>query len=460
MIDDPGRPIVCCIDFSENAARAAVAAAALAARCKRPLTLLHVADEFDVHADTPEQRENYLQPIRAKLQAEASRLGASGITVSVELLHGKAAEEAILEFLAERSVRFVVVSAVSKTAFDRWTIGSVSERVAQEGSAVTLVVRDSAPFEAWARGQQPLKVFVAMDSSASAEAALRWVVELRKFGPCEVTAGFVNMPEEERERLGVRAPAQFLENVPEVQQILERDLREKVASILGADDARIRVLANSGRVDAPLVELARNAQTDLFVVGAHQRHGLDRLVHGSVSRGILRHAPMSVACVPATAVPAPAPGARLCHRVLVAVDISENGGMAVPHAYSVVNEGGTVNLVHIVPSSHRPNPLLGTLDVAPSTHRTSVRKVRGSAQIRSLIPPEAEARGIKSEVEVIEHEDVVTAICQAAEAMNADLVCVGANERPSAAARVMGSVALGVLQKCHRPVLVVWPPSL
>jgi hypothetical protein len=28
---------------------------------------------------------------------------------------------------------------------------------------------------------------------------------------------------------------------------------------------------------------------------------------------------------------------------------------------------------------------------------------------------------------------------------------------PGAAARLEGSVALGVLQKCERPVLVVWP---
>jgi hypothetical protein len=51
-------------------------------------------------------------------------------------------------------------------------------------------------------------------------------------------------------------------------------------------------------VDAQLVGLAIEEQADLIVVGTHQWHGLSRLRHGSVSRGILRHAPMSVACVP------------------------------------------------------------------------------------------------------------------------------------------------------------------
>jgi nucleotide-binding universal stress UspA family protein len=212
-------------------------------------------------------------------------------------------------------------------------------------------------------------------------------------------------------------------------------------------------------VDVHLVDLARAAQADLLVVGTHQRHGLERWTKGSVSRGVLRHAPMSVACVPTSAVPAPAPSIRPCRRVLAAADLTENGGIALPYAYSVVDEGGTVSLVHAVKPFRLPNPLIGGMpDVLPSKRENAQRVALGSAHLRAHIPAEAETRRIQTEVEIIEDDDAARAICQAAESFNADLVCVGAHARPGAAARVMGSVALGVLQHCRRPVLVVWPP--
>ncbi len=51
------------------------------------------------------------------------------------------------------------------------------------------------------------------------------------------------------------------------------------------------------------------------------------------------------------------------------------------------------------------------------------------------------------------------AICAAAERFNADVVCIGSHTRPGLSAKVLGSVSLGVLQQCRRPVLVVWPPA-
>ncbi len=433
------KSILCGTDFSPNAIQATTAAAALAQRWNKALVLLHVADELNVNAQPPERLEAFLEPLRARLQEESVRLAATGAAVSGVVLHGDLAESAILAFAEKHPADLVVLSAVSKTAFDRWTVGSVSERIAEAAPTATLVVRSAAPFEAWTRGERPLRVFVAADFCASTDAALRWIAELRKLGPCEVTAGYVNWPPEERHRLGIRGPESFNENLPEVQRVLERDLREKVVGVLGEEGVAVRVRASWGRVEVPLIDLAREADADLFVVGTHQRRGLERWTKGSVSRAILRHAPMNVACVPTAAVPAPAPTVLRCRRVLVAADLQPDGALALPSAYSVVPDGGTVCVVHVA----KPGGADGATDAAP---------------LRAMIPTEAKARGVETEVKTVRNADVVLAICQAAEAFGADIVCIGAHARPGITSRVMGSVALGVLQHCRRPVLVVWPP--
>jgi len=77
----------------------------------------------------------------------------------------------------------------------------------------------------------------------------------------------------------------------------------------------------------------------------------------------------------------------------------------------------------------------------------------------ALAPDEGEARGITTEVQVIDIREIDNAICAAAERFNADVVCIGSHTRPGLSAKVLGSVSLGVLQQCRRPVLVVWPPA-
>lgn len=477
-------PILCGTDFSGNAAQAANAAAALAARAGQPLLLVHVADEFNAHAETRNGLAQFLKPGRMKLQAEAARLRKAGAEVEVELLHGSVAEKAILERIGKHPPALVVVSSVSKTAFDRWTLGSVSERLAESLASPTLVVRDAAPFDAWARGERALKVFVAADFASVSEAPLCWVAALRKSGPCEVTVAHVDHPQEERERLGVGSRA-LSNNSPAVQRVLERDLKAKVRARLG--DERVRVLVEPvlGRPDARLIELATAEQADVIVVGTHQRHGLSRLGHHSVSRGILRHAPLNVVCVPPSAAEPEAARIPQLQRVLVATDFSELGDRAVPYAYALLREGGTVFLIHVTHPMPLPNPL--SLDRGPKMAAAlaehTARMQEAAARLRTLIPSGGEKPGVASEVAVVERSepgwltkvglhyealgatpviesaDPALAICQAAERFDADVICLGSHGRTGLAATFMGSVAQAVLAQSPRPVLVVRPPA-
>lgn len=452
-------PILCGTDFSENARRAAIAAAALAKRLGAPLLLVH-AGGLPAESVTQKFYDAQRASMRERLHEEGERLRALGATVEETVADG-APDEVLVQLAQQRQARLLVVSSLGVGAPARWLLGSVAERTAESSPVPTLVVRDAPPFEAWARGERALKVFVGTDFTATSDAALRWVAELRQLGPVEVIAGYVDWPPEEAARLGVSGPLGLRGNPAAMQGVLERDLQEKVARLLGGENVRVAVRGNWGRADIPLIEMAIEAQADLIVVGTHQWHGLSRLRHGSVSRGILHHAPMSVACVPVpAAAPMAGPRIRECRRVLVAVDLNEPHGFAAPHGYSIVQPGGTVRLVHNVVPFHLPNPMIGGYYQETPTKKDHAQLVaEAEAKLRALAPREAEARGITTEVEVTESRETAEAIRAAAERFGADVICVGSHTRPGFTAKVLGSVSLAVLQGSRRPVLVVWPPA-
>jgi len=452
-------PIICGTDFSENARRAANVAAALAARLNAPLLLVH-ASVLPLEGATQKFYDAQTASARERLHEEGERLRALGAKVEETVADG-APDEVLAQLAQQRQARLLVVSSLGLRAPARWLIGSVAERTAESAPVPTLVVRDAAPFEAWARGERALKVFVGTDFTATFDAALRWVAELRQFGPCEVVSGYADWPPEEAARLGVSGALGLGGNLPAMQRVLERDLRDKVAHVLGEENLQVRVVGNWGRKQTPLVEMAVEAQADLIVVGTHQWHGLSRLRHGSVSRGILHHAPMSVACVPTpAAAPMAGPRIRECRRVLVAVDLNEPHGFAAPHGYSIVQPGGTVRLVHNVVPFLLPNPMIGGYyQEFPTKKEHSQFVAESEAKLRALAPSEAEARGIVTEVEVTESRETAEAICAAAERFGADVICVGSHTRPGFTAKLFGSVSLAVLQGSRRPVLVMWPPA-
>jgi hypothetical protein len=50
----------------------------------------------------------------------------------------------------------------------------------------------------------------------------------------------------------------------------------------------------------PLVEMSSKAKADILIIGTHQRHGLARLLEGSVTRGVLRESGTNLLCIPLT----------------------------------------------------------------------------------------------------------------------------------------------------------------
>jgi nucleotide-binding universal stress UspA family protein len=450
--------IVCGTDFSPNAARAADAAAALAGRLDVPLDLVHVAEGFWTEL-SQRARAVPIAEIGDRLRGEADRLRQRGVRAREHLLYG-AADEALLAHAEQAGASLIVVSSLGRRAPSRWLLGSVAERVAQAAAVPVLVVRDAAPFLAWTEGRRPLRVTVAADFSASADAALGWIAPLRAIGPCDVVVIYASRPAAERRRLGAGVRSPVFENDPDIDAVLRHDFERRVERRAGNGPVRVRVEAGLGRVSTDLVGLAGREGADLLVVGTRQRQGRGLPWHGSVSRAVLHAAPMSVACVPAPRPaghePARVPDVRV---VLAATDFSEAGDRAVPFAFGLLPRGGTVHLVHVVEMAEVADLWYRHYDTGfpPTDEQRAAQEPELAAHLQALIPVDAVTRGVQSDIHIIEARSAAAAIATAAERLDADLICVGSHGRSGLSAAFAGSVVQDLVARSGRPVVVVGP---
>ena len=450
--------IVCGTDLSAQAAQAADAAAAIAAALGTPLDLVYVAEGF--WRELPERaRGPLVDEVRGRLRAEAERLGRRGVTVRDYLLYG-VADEALTAHAGQAGARLLVVSSTGRRAPARWVLGSVAERTVQTSPIPVLVVRDASPLLAWVEGRRRLRVMVAADFSTSADAPIRWLAELRALGPCDVVVVYASWPPAERRRLGTGVRSTLFDNDPEIDTAVRQDLQRKVDRLAGGGDVRVRVESVLGRVANYLVGVAGEEGVDLLVVGTRQRGGGGRLWQGSVSRGVLHAAPVSVACVPGarptghetSAIPA-------IHTVLAATDFSDLGNRAVPFAYGLLPQGGTVHLVHVVEMAEVNDLAYRHYETGfpPTDAQRAAQEPELCAHLQALVPAGAAARGVETHVHVVEARSAGAAIVTAAERLGADVLCVGSHGRSGLSAAFAGSVAQDVVARSGRPVVVVGP---
>ena len=437
-------------DFSERAMTAARAAAVLARRTGEVLHLVHIT-EYGSAGRSASSDEALRQELLSRLEAQAAELRTGDVRVEVHLLEG-APDEVIVEHAAVVHASLIIVSHHGQRG-PRWRIGNVAERVVQSARCPVLVLRSAAPLEAWARGERSLRVLLGLDFSPPSEAAVVWVRKLRTLGSCEVVAVHHYWGADAHVRYGVPLSPES-EVTPEVEEALRRDLTARLGDMPGTGAVWVHLDPGMSRPAESLVALARKEEADLIVVGTHQRTGASKWWYGSVSQRIVHDAPVSVLCVPASAVSTlTIPEVR---RVLAPTDLSDVGVSAIRHAYSIVPAGGAVYLLHVLEPAGALPPLaaqyLSSQGPAHSPEQERVAEV-----LRGLIPPEAAVRGITTRVEVVHGRKVSEAIQQAAERFSCDVICLATHGRSGLSKALVGSVAQEVLQGSPRPVLLVRP---
>jgi nucleotide-binding universal stress UspA family protein len=200
-----------------------------------------------------------------------------------------------------------------------------------------------------------------------------------------------------------------------------------------------------GTIADEIAAVARERGAALVVVGASPHQRLNRIIGGERAVQVLR----SWSC-PVLSVP---PGfAALPKKIVVGVDFAPASLRAAQLALSMLADGGTLSLVHVLP------PLAGDMPLRGSAGRNIVDDVRSlfsqlGDELRAYVPARATIETSVRPAEAVE------GIVLSAESLDADLIALGTHGPRFLERLFVGSVASSVMHVASQAVLVAPPPS-
>lgn len=265
-----------------------------------------------------------------------------------------------------------------------------------------------------------LAASVAKDDAAEIVVAHAWYMPPIAFG------GGATMPRDTMQYVVADAERGLADAVHELKDLGVRRVTKKLAN---------------GVPWAEIVELATHDRCDLIVMGTHGRTALTRVLLGSVTEKVVRHATCSVLTVrPEAETP------RLGH-VVCPIDFSESSRHAANVAVDIATRhDGRVTLLHVIDLPitipGEPTAMLGDLgESSAKLLDTWANELRAKASVPIAARTEIGSAGSRL-LDAIEQDATIS------------LVVVGSHGRTGIKRALLGSVAEKLVRHATCPVLV------
>jgi nucleotide-binding universal stress UspA family protein len=296
-----GSKVLLATDGSPESGRAARVATELSSKLGPEIHLVYVEPMSGVYG-IPERAvyapdtQNHLEEVehyaRERLDEEEAKIRDYGGQVAA--VHPKVGrpDAEIVGLAEELDVGLVIVGSHGVGPLKGVLLGSVSDSVVRHANTSVLVVRGQA-------GQLPDRVLLAIDGSKESHHATRAAVEVTGAAGSELHV------------LSVLETAQLLPQMPypgpeawETSETFEeaeqqaRRLLSRVSERIGASGSTVEEShLTVGKPDKEILRLAGQLDANLVVVGSRGLGAVGRVLLGSVSDSVVRHAWCSVLVV-------------------------------------------------------------------------------------------------------------------------------------------------------------------
>ncbi len=228
------------------------------------------------------------------------------------------------------------------------------------------------------------------------------------------------------------------------------DARAAAARTLKRRWPDVRVSRAPGDPAAVIIREARRTRADVIVMGWRGHGVMRRLLMGSVSRGVVRHANCSVLVVRRAA--------RQLRQVVIGYDGSPNADRAVRYVARLVPRGTMVTLAMAVQFVRGPAQSLASAaaagSIAEEVKRVNAKRQRDARRMLDRAATPLRESGCKVDYRVTDQAPLDALLAACAE-RKADVLAVGATGATGLRDLLVGSVAQGALDRSTIPVLVV-----
>jgi universal stress protein E len=245
-------------------------------------------------SDAEQAREAWLQARRGWLAAEAMRLLERGIKCSVEAVWAHPVYEEILRHITEYQPDLVIKDVRHEALLKRLLLKPLDWHLLRDCPTPVLLVNSQAH-------AAPRRIVAAVD-------ATQLTIEAEDFNRAVITAALALAIQCDAElhlassfdcqMLGTDAYSGSPVVSPGLYETLSKLHDQGFAGIARANGvAPERAHSLVGPAPISLAEFAGSAASDVLVVGTHRRHGVDRLLMGSIAEAIVDSASCDVLVV-------------------------------------------------------------------------------------------------------------------------------------------------------------------
>jgi len=276
-------------------------------------------------------------------------------------------------------------------------------------------------------------ILLATDFSPGSETALKYALAIARRHASRVHTIHVNSPDS----YNLLDPDAFAItfNAPEANS---KNISDVLHGLLTGLPSQTPM--RQGAVWEVISDVVRRNEIDLLVLASHGRHGIPRLVLGSVAEEVFRNVSCPVLTVGPDVKPCNSREMKI-KKVLLATHF-EAGSTAPVHAALLCNEfGAELTVLHVADENK-----------VSSHGKTSKRLVQ---QLTSVVPPEACLW--QKPACVLKHGLPSANILEAAQQMRADLIVLGARHPEPARinSHLPWATAARVIAEAECPVLTV-----